>query len=642
MIYIAGPTAVSSAAFTERGLSNKGPAELDSISIRASGPFNPSYRFMIDAIHGIAQAQISSTIVSVMGPVQVLNLVHPETFETPVMSANFPNATDEQIAELQTYGLVRDTLTKTFKGSPSSRNMSKIFGLGPVQGRFNPGTVSPDGYLAYMSLLRGLSIFTSVTTKSEHGCGINLVVKSRQITEGRDAMNFTIMSTGGLEYTVDKEDDNSCMDLEASISRVVVAPMSDMGPAGLNFVSTGISSVKIQSQEEGFCFPYFQGMVLPDKNIAWHIFEQLFSNCIAENPDTARIILSKIRAGSRQLALFPAGQALAHAYLGIKLALQSCASMSLIVESGNYQGFVLQTEGIKVSFEGSVYEALDVDGLVKEIADLSAHDKKLVEIVAVINSITQIVGTGRTAKVVPKYAITVDDVKTSRKLASIIYGLTDQEFEERKEKILDITDDLQYGDKFPQVSSDNLRVFLQFVATGDMTLIINYPAYIGFRFLAGRSRVPIGLGIYGPKAPSLNYGPRDGVVFNMPKDHLAQDHNVIVQADGTRLLKYLPFAMVSTKTACQQWDSLFLSGEFRFPKPRKNRKEFIDSRSISFQINGDPVYSEIYRLIKEQSSRDRLATSSKGKKRAAGDEDISEGKSAKKSKKDAGSLVGFV
>jgi hypothetical protein len=589
------------------------------------------------------QAQISDSMVkSDGGLTQVLHKVVPYCFDVPLLGAYFPNAGNEEAVEqLRQLGMRKSPGSQIYTGNPSARNFSALLQLGATVGRYNPGSLGIDAYYAYLSMTRALCAFTCFSQVLNINAGLNFLGQDSNTQSGENAMGLDVTCVGG-GTSIGVYTDGIA---ELSMTRwnrdttIVTTPFSSEREHGLVPAITTISEPKLSSEKEGIVFPYFQNMVLPDKNSAWHIFKQFFSNTLSQDLETRRILMKKIRTGHRQLALFPAGMALSHAFLGISLAIEAHAEMTLIIEHSSYQGFVLQADDLKVIFDGKVIEPLEKADVLEEIADLGTHGKKLIELLAVINSISQIVGSGRTAKVIPRFSYKIEDISSSRKLVNVLRNISNEDWTAKSEQIISLTDDLKFGDKYAPQSFDSLKVFLEYMKTGDNELLREHPAWIGGGYVADRSRVAIGLGIFGVTAPSLAYGPRNGVTFSLPKDCNAPDPNVLVQSDGKRLLPYLPFQSSAIKKAVTEWNLVFSDGQLRFDRPRKGKKEFVDTSGVSLKISGDPAFSLVYQLVKEVAAETRRGRSAGGKKRTAGDADITESRAFKQAKDLASSSV---
>jgi len=176
-----------------------------------------------------------------------------------------------------------------------------------------------------------------------------------------------------------------------------------------------------------------------------------------------------------------------------------------------------------------------------------------------------------------------------------------------------------------------IRDFIRFVDTGDYTVLDRYPAYLGSQWPRFSDRVAVGLGIFGPRAPALNYGGPNDRAFSLTQGD--PDTNLEMVGEHRRL-QYLPFKLVPIMTAKEYFDSAFRSGIIRIPHPRHNVTEFTNSKAVALRVV-DPEFLPMYNAIKSISQGRIAALANTLPKRKRGGDDDSGERKKKISRSDA-------
>jgi hypothetical protein len=366
-----------------------------------------------------------------------------------------------------------------------------------------------------------------------------------------------------------------------------------------------------------------------------HNFRRLFFRCIGDTEEATLKVWSVLRGGFRGLAPLRAGRSLTHAYFGVDLAMQAGAQMTLVVVQGVYHGYVLQRTGLKASLYGTVYKAVPSVDIVESINLLNRNDVLLGEICALLNAPVD-------AKGAPLYAITPALINTSRKFVTVWCSLDMSHYvsSDLNTLVREKLDKVYFNDVFQAPSFDQILAFLKYVQTGDRNHIEKYPSYVMNGWFIETDRVTVGLAMFGPRAPSCNYGSSKQLSFTMPADLNAEDPNLKLGEDKKRAaLKYLPFSFEPLSTARVQWNNLFKTGTLCIPEGRKGKNEFTNGQKATLKIGGDPYFTNIYRIIKEVSVNTRAALSAG--KRGRQDDDAEDRANVKKRKADTAAVAAF-
>jgi hypothetical protein len=379
---------------------------------------------------------------------------------------------------------------------------------------------------------------------------------------------------------------------------------------------------------EGSFFQYFQGMLLPDKDFAAHVFGDTFLKCLGDSLELSSNVWHRVRKGLRAIATSMAGKAISHAFLGIKLSKSAGLPIRFVIFNGVYHGFVIFGPSVTYLF-GKTINSVGEDVLRKEIKDISEHDVVLAKIRDILNAVLDKDGK-------PRYELTIGDINTSRKLGNVLFNITDEDMVlgMLKTQLEVHMSGLNFGDSYAVPNIDNVLIFLRFVRSGELGLLEDFPSFLDKGLLANRDRVYFGLAIFGLRVPTCNYG--GDKMFTIPGIN-AIDTNIIAPVGGTRPLRYIPFRMVAHGFGVQHWRNLFETGKLMIPEGRKNKAEFTDLRDVHFQCP-EMKFQETYDVVKDIVNMNRGSVS--GSKRKREDNDTSK-KAEKKRKEDRDLLDAF-
>lgn len=534
-----------------------------------------------------------------------------KTFEVPVGCFNIQGLSTEEQEQLRGMGLVQDIQHPyIFRGSPGSTHIGSIYKHDPQQGRFEPGTVGPQGYLAYISAIRGLHVFTEASTIASGHSASNVYTEVGPDTVLKPTVGKVSMRRSNWSKVDVDVDAKKIIPLENV--NAFVTGRSGFGDNYGRFTTLRSPSLPIDSP--GVLFPYFHGMVLPDKDITFAVFERLFHNAIGKDAQDSARMLGYLRDGFRGLAGSRSGRALSHAYKGIQIAQESQAVMTVLLQDGIYHGFVIQaTQMSPFQLYGREHKSISRDELLKEISSVDTRARTLAEILAVINSPLN-------EDAMPIYLFTADQINTSRRLSNVLFRLDHSVFTnpDWKSQLLTLVSDLTFGDRFAAPTEANILRFLEFVETGEMSLLDNMPSFLGLHVL-DQDRLSFGLRVFGPTAPSINVGGEKDRAFSIPVALHADDPNLSIDPTGKRHLQYLPFRSVPLALAVTQWRAVFNRGVIRIPLGRKNKAEFTNQSQMVVSISTDPGFTTAYNRIKAVARTNKEAVKS-GKRKKDGNE----------------------
>jgi hypothetical protein len=510
-----------------------------------------------------------------------------------------------------------------------------VYKHGPTAGRSPSGFVNPDGILAYNFLIRGAAMYSTITHLLVHDTLPYHMTEPGKIAAVGDHIDIKLKSDNEKELKIVHSGRIGTVITSSISSAPIALPVDDTGSFTRGY--TNASNPKLQELPQGSrFFPYFDGMVQPDKTFAFQIFSDIFFPSLFDDISKAPDLLNRIRRGCLNLANKEAGEALSHVYMGIKLSKQSHAALTLVIHRGQYQGFILEGDFTVVLYANKYEGALNEDTK-NNIGQLLKHEKAIAEIATMFE-------LAKTEAGEAIYPTTVEDINSSRKFIRKFGRLNLIDFvgvPDFMKTLRQKVSALNYEEKYEPLSTQTLELFLRYVNTGDETLLDNKPAWLDDGMFERTGRVAVGLGMFGNIALSLNYGGKKDICFTLPHDQSAQDPNLILRPDGKRALQYLPFSKVAIGTAVVQWTSLFETGKIYLPTGRKGKDEFTDQRKVQHRVSGEPSFSLLYRLVKDRAVYVRNQKGEKRKRPDGADVTESSETRAKKRRDAARNVEGF-
>lgn len=544
-------------------------------------------------------------------------------FDKPDGVFKLTDPTEEQATIMIESGLRRDlSMPNVFRGTPTFTGFPKVMALDPATYRPGPMEATPDAIVAYIFLLKGLAVFSTLSG-----------------TFARDS--------GGISFSGDAISDKGTLEVPCGrTSEIVTVPLDATGwklahTTSLHCIAvpssdtrrftSGYSAItnltRTLYNHNGRFFPYFEGMVLPDRGFAYNVFTRVFPQLLNSDMSKVPILLQRIKKGSAALAEKAAGMALSHAYLGIQLAIQSHSTITFIITRQVYQGFILSGSYNLVLYR-DVIAGIPAADCIADLQLLNAHDKAMVALKGLFEMKKLIDGT-------VVYPFAIETLNTSRRLLNYLRTIPFDDYKDIPDFWKNVdkeVDKLDFGDEFRSINLSSIELFLSYVQSGEDRLIANEPAFLrgGYFRSCTNNKVAIGLGMFGLKAPSCNFGPKgsNGLVFNIPKIG-TEDKNI----GPNGVLKKIPFQVMHPISAVSQWTTLFAEGILRLPVGDKKRSEFCKMSGVVYHLNAqqERPFLAIYDRIKIYSSQVRSMPGQKRK--GAVTEDRGEGGSKGKKRR---------
>lgn len=582
------------------------------LSYSLDDDYNPAYQSILSNMHVFGQCQIERSVsITSIGSFRVLQTISilGMSFQVPTMGVCFNQLSEEQSQTLRSYGLQEDPKTKfSYRGSPQPHELSAILNMHPNEQRFIPGAIPFNGYLAYTFALRAMKLFSFISQFSQRRSLPMRIPPLDSSTPAQTPYNcleegVKLYSASGDEEQVDlrsvigAQNENVTVSVSQGFIASKLTTYDGIYDRSLNLEST-------TPRGNGLLFPYFEHMVLPDREFAANVFSRLFFKSLGDTFEACSRLWIRLRLGFRSLAITSAGQAISHAFMGIQLAENSQSTITFIIDNGIYHGFILTGE-ITIIHNGITHRPDTPADIAIGYAALNTRNAKLVEIVQIIQSERDMAGR-------PLYPVDMEELRSSYGLFRKYHDLKKGSFpEEKLGNIVKIIKEVPLGDTYLEPSAPNLIEALSYISTGSITKLEGKNIYLGNGAFTSDSRTAIALLIFGPLVPSINFGiAKDNmIVFPSPT---ATDAN-LVETEGKRAFPYFGMKLVSHQTAVNQYEKMFSSGKLFIPNGRKGKEEFTD-RSKSDGIYGGTPFIDLYQKVKEIVNIKRAGTGPRKRK----------------------------
>jgi hypothetical protein len=381
------------------------------------------------------------------------------SFDVPTLHTSFEQLTEGQEQTLGRIGMVGEVGKKgSFFGSPPSIEIKTLMQLPIVDKRTFPGNVNIDGYIAYCMLMKAAQVYSVFSHDAVKEHSVHFVAEDAGITAKGDIGRITVSSFDGSRITEWAELLGEGESLIKQVRDFAWGGLSDVRMRGKKSKVDGRGLIQ---NMPGIFFPYFDGMVLPDKTLMDHVFSRYFLCSLGATQKDVESVYIRIRRGIRSMAFSRGGKVLSHLYAGINLAAQSGSAITVIVEGSIYQGFTLQRPVLSIFLFGKSYKERQFQDLVLDLRVIAEHDRILGKVIVLLNTPVKADG-------MPVYTFEMADIITSRKLARVLSILDLSLYDlEAENGLKDTVGKLQYGDKFPAVTLKTLRDFFAYIDTGD-------------------------------------------------------------------------------------------------------------------------------------------------------------------------------
>jgi hypothetical protein len=478
-------------------------------------------------------------------------------------------------------------------GRPTFELFKTLRGRQDTSPNFNaPGSAGMEGILAFFYGWKGIRLAADLTSRQK----TNVFVDFQPMKEYKEVsgkMKFTIESQSGpKEWKVGK--DKAGMDIDVDNQSIYLASDYTMKVYGVpdkmldEVLPAGVTDT---IQSEGFVFPYFDGLLAPDRDQTYNIFSRLFARSLAEDYTSSAAVLNEIRRGLRNLAITRQGQQLQHAYFVLQLALDAEATFLPVIHRGQYLGALVLGENIRLFHKGKLVVPLSADQIMAELRTFNVHDTSIILLAQLLTLSPFKSEPGRFERL------------TSLDLASArcVYNEVAKREISKSEKaeVRKLVDKLSFQEEYWVLNEENLRHLLQSLVNGRVAPDV--PCYLRDGAVLCDDDFVAALSAFGPRAPTFRLGDKS---ISVPRLG-AVDSNLTEDKDKRTAIPLIPVYLAPLLSAVQQMRAVYNNSTLNYFGAKKGvAGRFDDPKKRMYAITG-LAKSELYTMLKEFCDRGR-------------------------------------
>jgi len=612
-------------AFIERKLHSSTSAKIDECGVYIFNTSNipPYFQLSVQNLHEWLRGYVKEkAIVNSHQYFNALKDLEMPAITPPMCAINYKADSDETKDKLQQLGMFPGPGDRKnlWIGSPTLEQVRGLLALGlPVMNVTPAGNTSLSGMLAFYYGWKAVVAGALFHLQGEHLREIRYVIP--------DGADMLPIDQPILRPGMESDDEDSKLDLDeediwkAEKTYTVLPEHSSLvyiAGAGSD-VESKIAFEDLKpslSDDSGFVFPYFHGLLEPSKEFASTIFFRYFSKCFSSNFDEAAQMIPILRSGFRSLSGSMAGRALTHALFGIQAGFEAGGKTVILVDNAQYHGFVLQTgvSEIMVLNKGIKMFPVPRKELLEGIQLLDIHTTALKEIAKILGGISMKEDGG-------KVLIKSGDINTSRKLANAFRARQVSLEEQYTLSLKSWVEKLAYGETFFAPSVSNVQAcMVAMMGQGNL----DGPFHATWENLTSSNVIRRSLAVFGPLVPTLVAGTK--IVSIAPPGKT--DPNLAEPEKGQRVLRYIPIYLHSIGQATQEWVSIQSKHQMKFFLPKKGTGVSFTDRSKDVGVASGAEMIPFYETLRGFAYHGQSVDAA-GSKRSA-DGDTREGSSKKK------------
>jgi len=329
------------------------------------------------------------------------------------------------------------------------------------------------------------------------------------------------------------------------------------------------------SRLTGHFLPYFDGLLIPDKDIIIR-FMTLFTRNLGDNAGSIKNTTTILLRGWTSLAFTSSGKKASHMMFVLSLAVEGGFRTRPVFTRGEYVGMLLIGNGTILK-GAEVYTPDTAKTLTEEIRSISGHDNALIEIAELISGVP-IFKTGAISK------ISADDLTTPRR---IHIELAKRKFSPETEvAITKQLPFLRFKQKFFEISDDShLAQVLTAMGSKKSALDPDAPCdYLGGHMFT-RKKILSALLAFGPLAPAPQIAAGSNVSVRVSSSLPTANHS------GGHL-GGIPLFIRPIQEAYEEWTSVKKNGTISFFSRGKDRNGRMKVRNLARSVTVDDPLSK--------------------------------------------------
>jgi len=389
-----------------------------------------------------------------------------------------------------------------------------------------------------------------------------------------------------------------------------------IAPSRVGIASTSIES--IAAVKTGHFFPYFDGLVLPERAATIASFIARFSRCLGNDDESVSRTVATLASGWNSLYNTHSGKVISHLMACVDLAWNGGHQIRPIYYKGEYLGTILVGHG-SIFTGGKINKPVTGQDLATEVSRMLSHDSAIIKIAAVLSTM-------------PKHldkaieAIEPKEITTPRVLH---YMCRDRVCTpDATTQVNEVLPQLRFQETLWKATDEGYLAMAVTALTNKEFLSDTAPFDIKSGALFTKDSTLSTLSAFGTSAPSLMGHVPYNVTLNIKEGFLR----------GTKQgsLQGLPIFVKPLQTAVEDWDQVIQGGVIAFKTKGKDnfgQMRVADCRHFVKTSTQDGSHI-INRLVSRAGKK-------RGREVEEGDEDRPRASAAKKAKTMDLSLADF-
>lgn len=377
--------------------------------------------------------------------------------------------------------------------------------------------------------------------------------------------------------------------------------------------------------EPGYFFPYFNGLVLPDKAETPRILLGYFAPLMGSKPTEVMAAAKNLHEGWVSLSNTTAGLEISHLVFGLDLAIRGLCRLRPVFLNSVYCGFIISGEDFILMKGSSVIPKTSIDDLKKEISGYDSHGAAVAEIAQILSGI-KVDSVDETIVVEPSSLQTpraIHDEIRKRSLDA-----------EQQASIQKLVPKLRYVQTlFSTTDKANLALLIQKIAQKGF-LPASAPFYLKSGALFTKDHIFSTLAAFGAQAPTLMGNGTNTMV------RITKGRKFYTDIPGSVRIEGIPVFTKSISQALEDFRAIQRSGIITFQAGMKDKKGFTKVAGVKTWIAEDSKqYKEVLDSLVE------LAVRGEKRDREDSDDTATSDGTMKKAKKDntaALEVLGFL
>jgi hypothetical protein len=366
----------------------------------------------------------------------------------------------------------------------------------------------------------------------------------------------------------------------------------------------------------GIPLPYYDGLVLPDKEYLSHLVSSRYSSMTGKDFE----LLPTILEGLRSCANTKSGMELSHLGFSIELALNSGARPFIITNSaGDYLGVLLRGRHLKIFKNRQLHPVMSPSQVYRFFADLNKHGRALQGLCELINDLPD----SKMAESVQRHDYIPDHFPYPRSIHNIVRQISldpDQAM-----KVKGYLSHLSYKQTYWSATDTDKLIRLPKLIAGKVFLDNKAPIlYRDLSIMLTSNSTLSTLSAFGTHTPTFSAKMGQVIQIGAPTDNRKTCFLSSIAGKKKPIISSLPVYVLPIMDATSIWNDIILKGMMRV-QVNNNRVSGCKTTHNAKSAIGLAICHELEHYCCDLISKNAVDLKGKGTKRKADDSDKDKG-----------------